>query len=245
MQLIGHRRIDAATMPDASRRRQCRRRRAPVRAQTAPHCRAHAAPLNRRCGFDPPGLPASISRSPVQRESGFRPAGAGLGGHTPRSGLQEGACVRGGCFFGVFRRLSMPSGAKPLLDRAYAPRPSHYPTGIVDVCEDSFPGAYSSHRRSIRAFSSEQAVPTTLSPRNRTRTPAPTSLSCPICAAWADGFRSVDGPMSSPIPASRLRIPGISSARYPSRSPRTGARKRRIPAHRRTGCGRYLGCPCA
>ncbi len=70
---------------------------APLRAQTAPHCRAHFAPqcppapdddpgpLNRRCGSDPPCLPASISRSPVQRESGFRPAGAGLGGHTPRT----------------------------------------------------------------------------------------------------------------------------------------------------------------
>ena len=59
---------------------------APLRAQTAPHCLAHFAPqcppLNRRSGSDPPGSPASISRSPVQHESASGPAMAGLGGHT-------------------------------------------------------------------------------------------------------------------------------------------------------------------
>ena len=68
---------------------------APLRAQTAPHCLAHFAPqcppLNRRCGSDPPGSPASISRSLVQRQSGFRPAGAGLGFHTRR--IVDAGCL--------------------------------------------------------------------------------------------------------------------------------------------------------
>ena len=46
---------------------------APPLAQTAPHRLAHFAPqrppLNRRSGSDPPGSPASISRSPVHHES--------------------------------------------------------------------------------------------------------------------------------------------------------------------------------
>ena len=48
---------------------------APVPAQSARHCLAHSAPqcppLTRRGGSDPPGQPASISRSFIQHESGF------------------------------------------------------------------------------------------------------------------------------------------------------------------------------
>ena len=47
--------------------------------------------------------------------------------------------------------------------------------------------------------------------------------------------------MNSSIPVVPRRIPGIFSARRPIRSLRIGARNRRIPARRRSGCGRYRG----
>ena len=65
---------------------------APIPAQSARHCLAHSAPqcppLTRRGGSDPPGQPASISRSFIQHESGFRPPGAALG-FTPHASMMQ------------------------------------------------------------------------------------------------------------------------------------------------------------
>ena len=73
-------------------RHSCRRS-CGARLHFVRHCLAQCAPqrrpLNRRGGSPPPGSPASISRSPVQRKSGFRPAGAGFG-VTPHASLMQG-----------------------------------------------------------------------------------------------------------------------------------------------------------
>ena len=85
-------------------RHSCRRS-CGARLHFVRHCLAQCAPqrrpLTRRGGCPPPGSPASISRPPVQRQSGFRPAMAGLGGHTPRiddAGVPSGIRL---CAFGV------------------------------------------------------------------------------------------------------------------------------------------------
>ena len=78
----------------SSRRRSCGARRHHARhclAQCAPHRR----PLNRRGGSDPPGSPASIFRSFIQRESTIRPAGPALGS-TPHASMML-ACHRALC----------------------------------------------------------------------------------------------------------------------------------------------------
>ena len=67
--------------------RHCRRARRPARHGASHRCPRSCRPgrpLNRRGGSAAPGSPASIPRSPVQHRSGFRPARAGLGVHTPR-----------------------------------------------------------------------------------------------------------------------------------------------------------------
>ena len=106
-----------AHRPPHFRRRDCRRHcrccRQSARhgaSHQCPRSRRRGRPLTRRGGSPPPGSPASISRSPVQRESGFRPAGAGLGFHTPRifdAGMPSGALSRP-C--GVIRGQQGPCG---------------------------------------------------------------------------------------------------------------------------------------
>ena len=90
---------------------------APIPAQCRPRrlarFAAHRRPLTRRGGSPPPGSPASISRSPVQRKSGFRPAGAGFG-VTPHASLMQVAHARVlPAVFKHFRRLLSPFGASP------------------------------------------------------------------------------------------------------------------------------------
>ena len=110
----------AAPMPAHRRSHRSRpscRRSCGARLHFTRHCLAqcapHRRPLNRRDGSDPPGSPASISRSPVQRKSGFRPAGAGFG-VTPHASLMQLAHARVlPAVFKHFRRLLSPSGASP------------------------------------------------------------------------------------------------------------------------------------
>ena len=88
-------------------RHSCRRS-CGARLRVARHCLAQCAPqrrpLNRRGGSAPPGSPASISRPPVQRQSGFRPAGAGFG-VTPHASVMQRAHAR------VLRALAGPLSA--------------------------------------------------------------------------------------------------------------------------------------
>ena len=82
--------------PPHFRRHDCRRSRRLARhgaSHRCPRSRRRSRPLNRRDGSPPPGSPASISRSPVQRESGFRPAGAGFGS-TPHASMMQRAHAR-------------------------------------------------------------------------------------------------------------------------------------------------------
>ena len=80
----------AAMSPGASLRDRARRARPGrlrrTRSGDCPRLCPRRPPLKRRGGSDPPGQPASNSRSSVHHQSGFRPARAGPGSHTPRIG---------------------------------------------------------------------------------------------------------------------------------------------------------------
>ena len=88
------------------------RRSCGARPHFARHCLAqcapHRRPLNRRGGSDPPGSPASIFRSFIQRESTYPTGRAGLGFHTPRSRLQGGRMRPLRVPFADLRRLWPP-----------------------------------------------------------------------------------------------------------------------------------------
>ena len=103
----------ATAPPSAHCRSQCSRhscgRSCGARPHFARHCLAqcapHRQPLNRRGGSDPPGSPASIFRSFIQRESTIRPAGPALGS-TPHASVML-ACHGAPC-----PAFSMPFGVK-------------------------------------------------------------------------------------------------------------------------------------
>ena len=186
-----------------------------------------APPLPRRGGSPPPGSPASISRSSVQRESGFDGPGTGLG-FTPNTSVMQRAharvepAVSGSC--GASRCLSAPASCwteRMLSDEVFISLESFaLVRTLIPENTARIAGAYASFRRGMRSARC-------LHPQNGGGKPDLTRPSCPLLSGVERRIRAVDWPTSSSIPASHRRIPDTSSARCRSRSLRIGARNRR------------------
>ena len=162
---------------------ECGHFRPSLRQRAAHDClrlRPHRRPLTRRGGFPPPGSPAPISRSPVRRDSGFRPAGAGFGS-TPHASMMQRAHARVepavSRSFGASRCLPAPASCwtESLLWRtALNPLESlDFPQGGFSG-EPRFPPRTSPENRRFRAALLWRTAPhAPASPNSQLRSPIP------------------------------------------------------------------------